>query len=165
MEEIEERQPPDVMTSDTDNATKVQPKEAPPSKRAKFRRFRAYNRGTWNGPRRENKEIVRRQDNLQRYDAISSTLELTQSQKNRGREIFDSLDLISLTNKGKEDIDSVVFAICVLVANDDVNDGTRYWPLDTGDSSRPFPEFAKELGLSINDQLSIIKRVQSRSIF
>jgi len=162
MEYSKEREPPAVITSDTENATKIQPKEAPPEKRAKFRRFRAYNTGTWNGPKRENKKIVHRQDNIQRYDAISSTLELTQVQKSQGREIFDSLDLGEF-NKGNEDIDHVIFGLCVLIANKDVRGGTRHWPHpDNSQTDSIFMDFAKSIGLSLNEQMSIVQRVRSR---
>lgn len=163
MEQPEEREPPDVITSDTDNATKVQPKDAPPHKRAKFRRFRAYNRGTWNGPKRENKQVVYRQDNIQRYDAISSSLELTPVQKSRGRDVFDSLNLGEF-NKGSETIDHVIFGLCVLLANDDVRDGTRHWPHpDNGGMDEVFMQFAEDLGLDLSEQMSIVQRVRPRT--
>ena len=162
MEHTEERQPPDVITSDTENATKIQPKEAPPNKREKFRKFRAYNKGTWNGPKRENKKVVHRQDNIQRYDAIATTLELTKSQKSRGRDVFDSINL-SEFNMGTEKIDHVVFGLCVLIANDDVHKGTRHWPHpDNGGMDSIFMDFAEDIGLSLNEQMSIVQRVRAR---
>lgn len=163
MDTPENKEPPSVITSDTNNATTIQPKEAPPNKREKFRRFRAYNTGTWNGPKRENKEVVHRQDNIQRYDAIASTLSLTQNQKNRGREIFDSLNLTEF-NKGSETVDHVLFGLCVLVANDTVRNGTRHWPHpDNGAMDSIFMDFAEEIGLSLNDQMSIVQRVRTRT--
>jgi hypothetical protein len=163
MEEHEPNQPPDVITSDTDNATVVDPKEAPPQKRAKFRRFRAYNRGIWNGPKREDKEVSHRQDNLHRYDSISSTLGLTDFQKSRGRNFIDSLDLGSF-NKGSEGIDEIAFCVCVVVVNMD-NEGTRYWPhpqRSREDNDELFVDFSEELDFGVNDQMSLLQRVKSR---
>jgi len=164
MEHSKEREPPDVITSDTENATKIQPKEAPPGKREKFRRFRAYNTGTWNGPKRENKDIVHRQDNLHRYDSIASSVELNEYQKSKGRTLLDEFDF---RREGIK-VDNIIFGICVAVANADVNDGTRYWPqppkqkeeYDIEDTN--FDDVADSLGLDWKDQMSAIKKVQSR---
>jgi hypothetical protein len=162
MDSPEERQPPDVITSDTDNATKIQPKEAPPGKRAKFRRFRAYNTDMWNGPRRENTEQFRRQDNLHRYDSIASSLNLNDYQKSRGRKVLDDIKVNLL---GIE-VDSIIFGICTLVANKDVDNGTRYWPQhpdqERTDNDGRFEEVADSLNLGWKKQMSIIKKVQSR---
>lgn len=160
MEYTEEKEPPDVITSDTNNATKIEPKEAPPGKRRKFRRFRAYNTGTWNGPKRENKEVTRRQDNLHRYDSISSSLNLSGYQKSRGRKILDDLNI----RKIGIGVDAVIFGICAVVANDDVEDGTRYWPQPSSqdNGSSPFKDVADSLGYCWQEQMSIIKKIQSR---
>lgn len=163
MEKHEPTEAPDVITSDTNNATVVDPKEAPPHKQAKFRRLRAYNRGTWNGPKRENKEVVHQQDDLHRYDSIASSLSLTDYQKNRGRKFIGSLDLGSF-NKGSEGIDEVAFCVCVVVANMDV-EGTRYWPhpqRSREDNDGLFVDFAEELGFGVNDQMSLLQRVKGR---
>jgi hypothetical protein len=159
MEYPDERTPNNVITSDTDNATTIQPKEAPPGKRDKFRRFRAYNTNMWNGPRRENTESFRRQDDLHRYDSISSSLDLTPHQKDRGRNILDSFD----PHTFGQSIDHIIFGICVVVANADV-DGTRYWPTRVSESepSCVFEEVAAEIGFGWKEQMSIIKKVQSR---
>ena len=162
MDQIDEKTPPEVITSDTDNATQVRPSEAPPHKREKFRRFRAYNTGLWNGPRRENTEQFRRQDDLHRYDAISSTLDLTTQQKQRGRRILDSLTLNEFTSPG-ESVDAVAFAICVLVTNNAVEDGTRYYPPpDLGGNDDLFADFANSLDLETSDQMSLIERVRAQ---
>lgn len=164
MEHTEEREPPEVITSDTENATKIQPKEAPPHKREKFRRFRAYNTDMWNGPKRENTEEFHRQDDLHRYDSIASSLSLSSRQKKRGRKILDTVQI----TKKSIGVDVVIFAICVVVANADVNSGTRYWPqsperkekYDVEDND--FDDVADSLGLDWKDQMSAIKKVQSR---
>lgn len=165
MDHTDERTAPDVLKSDTDNATTIRPSEAPPGKRAKFRRLREYNRDMWNGPKRENTEEFRRQDNLHRFDAIASTLGLTDTQKGRGRELFDSLCLTKFNRRTKQadTVDVVVFGLCVLIANDDVRNGTRYWPRkNAGNNDELFEDFAAELGLSLRDQMSIVERVRAR---
>lgn len=156
METPDERQPPDVITSDTDNATTIQPKEAPNHKQHKFRKFRAYNTGTWNGPKRENTELLRRQDDLHRYDSIASTLLLNDYQKSRGRTVFDDLDF----HQFGRTIDHIIFAVCVLIANDDVEDGSRYYPHPEIDTSSPFAELAASLDLSRREQISIIEKMR-----
>jgi len=143
MERVDEQQPPTVVTSDTDNATQIRPDDAPAHKRHQFERFRAYNRGLWNGPKRENKEEMFRQDNLHRFDAIASAVDLTRSQKARGRTVFDGLDWQELGTH----IDFIIFGVCCAVANDDVDDGTRYWPHPDATGDAAFEEIAADLGL------------------
>jgi hypothetical protein len=157
MEKHEPTEAPDVITSDTDNATVVDPKEAPPHKQAKFRRLRAYNRGTWNGPKRENKEVVHHQDNLHRYDSIASSLSLTDYQKNRGRNFISSLDFREL---GAE-VDGFLFAICVLVANEDL-DRSRYYPNESGPDDTLFEDVADSLGYDSATQVKYIEKVRRR---
>jgi hypothetical protein len=154
MEKQPEREAPDVLTSDTNNATTIQPEEAAPHKRPKFRRLRAYNTGTWNGPKRENTEVRRRQDDLARYDSISSSLNLTSYQKKRGRVIFDELDFHQFGGS----IDKIIFGVCAVVANDDVDDGKRYWPSD-GPSDSNFSKVADSIGLDWKGQISAINKV------
>jgi hypothetical protein len=158
MDTSEERQPPDVITSDTDNATKVEPKDAPAGKRAKFKRFRAYNRGTWNGPKRENKDVIHRQDNLHRYDSISSSLGLKDHQRQRGRKVLDELDFRRLGCS----VDKFIFGVCILVANYDVEDGNRYYPHPEATGDADFVRVAESLGLDQDDQISIVEKVRSR---
>jgi len=158
MEHTEEREPPDVMTSDTDNATTIQPKEAPPSKQAKFRRFRAYNTGTWNGPKRENKDVVFRQDNLHRYDSIASSLNLNDYQKSKGRKMLDE---INFRDEGVK-VDNLIFGICVLVANSDVNDGSRYYPNPEAAGDDSFETVSKSLGMDRGEQVSAIEKVRGK---
>lgn len=158
MEHSEEREPPDVITSDTENATKIQPKEAPPGKREKFRRFRAYNTDMWNGPKRENTEQFHRQDDLHRYDSIASSLQLSDHQKSRGRKILDDFDL----HHFGDSIDHIIFGICVLVANADVEDGSRYYPHPDVADDRNFIGVAESLGFDRGEQTSAIEKVRTR---
>lgn len=161
MEEVSERQPPDVLTSDTKNETKIDSSEAPPGQGAKYQWFRAYNTGLWNGPKRENKEAMRRQDNLHRFDSLASTLELTDYQKERARRHFDQIDL---KDTGKP-IDHLIFAICVVVANQDgYGKRKRYWPVETkDDNDELFAGIADDLDIDIRQQLSAMMVVKHRT--
>lgn len=156
MEKIEEKQPPDVITSDTENATRVEPRDAPPHKRQRFEEFRAYNTGAWNGPRRENKELIRQQDNLHLYDAVTSKIELTDYQRQRGRRLLKSHDLSEMTAPDRP-LEHVVFGLCVLLVNDD---GTRYYPGQIADEA--FETIADDFELDTSDQISLIERLRPR---
>jgi hypothetical protein len=157
-----EKQPPTVLASDTENATQVRPSEAPAHKQQKFQRFRAYNTGLWNGPRRENKEAMHRQDDLHLWDAIAAQLDLTDSQKKRGRRLFDSLDVDALTARREWASRHVAFGLAVVVANDDVRDGTRYWP-QSKHADECFASFADGFDFDWKMELSLIKQVQHRA--
>lgn len=160
MEHPEEREPSEVITSDTENATTIQPSDAPKEKREKFKRFRAYNTEMWNGPKRENTEQFRRQDDLHRYDSIASSLSLTEYQKKRGRNLLDDFD----SHKFGQSIDHIIFGICAVVANDDVENGTRYWPEHPSqrDSESQFHQLGQDLGLGWKKQMSIVKKIQDQ---
>lgn len=160
MERITEKEPPDVITSDTENATRVEPRDAPPHKRERFEEFRAYNTGLWNGPRRENKELMRRQDDLHLYDALSSQAGLTDYQQRRGRKLFDSLEINEMTGPGIS-AEHVVFALCVLVANNTTREGvTRYYPGQVADDQ--LEALADNLDLDTSKQLSLIERLRPK---
>ena len=158
MDYSEQREPRDVITSDTENATVIRPREAPKHLRAKFRRLREFNRGTYNGPKREDKEVVFRQDNLHRYDSISSKVLLTRFQKERGRRLFDRLDVKDIGIG----VDSIIFGVCVVVANDEVHSGARFYPNPHTPDDEEFEEMAESLGLSSGEQISAIEKVRNR---
>ena len=158
MEHTKERVPPEVITSDTENATKVHPSDAPSHKYRQFQKFRAYNTGMWYGPEEENKEKVRRQDNLHRYDSISSSLELTDYQKSRGRKLLDETKVKDVGIR----VDAIIFAICVIVANDDVPEGSRYYPHPEAAGDEAFVSVGESLGLDRADQVSAIEKVRAR---
>jgi hypothetical protein len=160
MEERTEESPPRALTRDMNNATCIPAEEALPHKREKYKRLRSYNRGLWNGPKRENKQAVRRRDNLHTYDAVASKLGLTRHQKRRGRHLIDDLHVKSF---GKS-IDAIAFAVAAVVANQDVPDGSRYWPHpEHEDNDEPFVQMADDLDLDTNEQLSVIMQVKSRT--
>jgi hypothetical protein len=158
MEDFQEREPPEVIGIDTENATFVNPYEAPTHKHHKFQKFRAYNRGLWNGCRRENKEETFRQDNLHRYDSLASSLELNNHQKSRGRKFLDKINVRSVGIG----VDAVIFAICALVANDDVPEGSRYYPHPEAAGDEAFVSVGESLGLDRADQVSAIEKVRPR---
>lgn len=146
MNEPNDEEVPTVLTSATENATNINPNDASSEKqRKKFSRLTKYNRGIWNGPRRENKEVTLSQDNLAIFDALAGQVGLTDYQKKEGRRILQRLNLGKLGRS----VSLVAFSICALVANDDVPDGHRYWPTakDTDD------EFSRVAdGLSYRDE-------------
>jgi hypothetical protein len=160
MDDINEKQPPDVLTSDTENRTIIPVDEAPPHRREKFRKFRAYNTEMWNGPRRENTEQMRRQDNLHTYDAVAAQMDLTDYQKARGRNVLDDLHVKSL---GKP-IEHVIFGVCLAVANADVEDGTRYWPHPASAANdETFTRVADSLDITRKEQLSVVQQVKAKT--
>ncbi|QRD99703.1 hypothetical protein VOLN27_80 [Halorubrum virus VOLN27B] len=156
METLTEKQPPETITPDTENATYFDPNERN-SESSKYERLMLYNRGTWLGPGEENKRVTHRQDNLAILDSLAGQLELTNYQKSEARRIYDSLDLQDLGKPAS----LVAFGVCVVVANDDVHDGTRYWPT-ANDTCDLFSEIADNLGFTENQQLSIILTVDHR---
>lgn len=169
-----------VLTSATENATNINPNEASyddqPAKYSDYgtptyEKFTRYNRG-WNGPKRENKEVNRNQDNLAIFDALSGRVGLTDYQKSKGRRTLTQLDLPKI---GKS-VDVVAFAICILVANDDVHNGHRYWPngdkdnhpeaftswKSVSDPDNPFEIVADSLSHDEAAILSVLRTVDSR---
>lgn len=157
-ESDDEMRPPESVVSDLENATIIRVDEAPPNKQNKFSRFQKKNRGTWEQSNVENKEVTYRRDNLRRYDAISSSLELTSYQSSRGREIMDGLDLEDIGLR----LDIVAFGLCVLLANDDVRDGERYYPNKQAEDDRLFEEMADTLDLSQPKQASVVEKIRGR---
>lgn len=162
MEHIDEKQPPDVITSDTDNATQIRPEEAPRHKQKQFRRFRAYNTGLWNGPLRENKEAIRRQDDLHLYDAISAQVGLNRGQKKRGRNLLDRFSIGDYT-KQRRSASAVVFALCAALANADVPEGTVYWPgRDVAVNDPDFDRVAESIDCHWTDMRSLVLKLKYR---
>lgn len=162
MERIDEKQAPTVLTSDTDNQTKIDPSEAPPGKREKFKRFRAYNTGLWNGPRRENTEQFRRQDDLHLYDSLAAQCGLTPYQKERGRRLLDTFSIGEYTNQ-RVSAAEVMFSLCAVVANDDADGGTRYWPHpETKINDPDFKRIAADLGTDWRVLVGLMMKLDHR---
>lgn len=162
MEHVDEKQPPTVLTSDTDNQTTIDPAEAPPAKRTKFERLRAYNTGLWNGPQRENTEEFRRQDDLHLYDSIAGQCGLTPYQKERGRQLLDQFSIGDYTSQTTSAA-AVMLALCAVVANSDVEDGTRYWPHpDATSNDRDFERVASDLATDWRTLVGLIMQLDHR---
>jgi len=68
-------------------------------------------------------------------------------------------------------VDAIIFALCVLVANADVEDGNRYWvedgtrywpqPSSQREGGGRFVKIADSLDLDWKRQMSAIKKIQS----
>jgi hypothetical protein len=158
MTRINDEEVPTVLTSKTENATNINPNDASTTdQREKFQRLSKYNRGIWNGPRRENKEITRHQDNLAIFDALAGQLDLTEYQKEKGRRTLTQLDLPKI---GKP-VHLIAFSICILVANDDVHDDHRYWPT-AKNNDECFERVADGLEYGDNTILSGMMTVDAR---
>lgn len=155
METTTEKEPSEVITPDTENATYFLPDEAPASN-TNYERLQLLNRNTWVDRREENKEVKHRQGNLALYDALSSQLELTDYQKSRGRTIIDRLKL------GEWGIPTelVAFGVCAVVANDDVPTGTRYWPT-AHHTDKLFERIGDDLEYSSKQQLRVITKLKA----
>lgn len=126
---IEEKEPSQVITPDTENATHFNSNEVDDSNwkgptSVNYQRLLLYNRNTWKSRYEENKEVTHRQDNLAILDALSGQLDLNSFQKKKARRVFDDIDLGDL---GKP-VRLIAFGVCVVVANEDVPDGSRYYP-------------------------------------
>lgn len=165
MESPDESSPPITTSGDTENSTHFHPDEGressldPHRELPKWQRLSLLNEGMWNGPREENTEALRNQDNLHIYDAIACQLELTDYQKERGRSVYEELPLHKLGRP----VEQYGFAVCILVANEDA-EGSRYWPSkDKPDNDPLFREFGERLGLSFREQSSALMKVKSRS--
>jgi hypothetical protein len=140
MESPQEKEPSEVITPNTENATFFNPDEA--SNPERFKQLRFYHRGTWKDRREENKEVRYRQDNLAILDALCGHLCLTDYQKKEARRLFDGLDHRSL---GKR-TDLIAFSVCILVCNDEVDD-YRFYPT-SNDNDPLFTSMQEDLGFS-----------------
>lgn len=156
MEEITEKEPSEVLTPDANNATFFKPSEGSDNHHQKYKRLRLYNRGTWKDRREENKEVTHRRDNLAILDAIASQLDLTDYQKSESRRTFDGLELGDI---GKP-ADLIAFAVCIVVANDEVK-GTRYYPTKKS-TDGIFSRVSGRLGYSVKKEQAAIGNVEDR---
>jgi hypothetical protein len=148
----EEKEEP-ITTPDTENATHFHYEEAPDHKQDKFRKFHLYNTGLCNG-KWTNQQLRRKMDNLARFDAISSQLELTEYQKRRGRKLFKNINL----SKFGVDADIISFCLMAIVAR---SDNRIYHPQRNESRNDPlFQEFAEELHCSNERILSCYNKVE-----
>lgn len=163
METVEEVEPSEILTPDTDNATYFVPSEAkeptrvPNDRTLNYKRMRLYNRNTWKDRREENKEVTHRQDNLAIIDALSGQLELTGWQKSKARRVYDKLELGQLGKPAR----LVAFGVCATVANDDVHDGSRYHPR-MNEPDELFESLANDLEFTEGQLHSIVGVINHR---
>lgn len=156
---IKEKEPSHVLTPDTENATFFDPKEVNASTSVNYKRLRLYNRNTWKDRREENKEVTHRQDNFAIYDALAGQLELTDYQKEKGRRVFDRLELDDLGKPAR----LIAFGVCAVVSNDDVHGGSRYHP-QMNNPDELFEHIIERLGFTIGQLHSVIGVVNDRRI-
>ncbi len=135
---FDEQEEEPIISPDTENATHFHALEAPPELREKFTRFHGYNTGVYNGHWADNEEI-RRLDNLNLFDAISSYLEMTRWQKKSGRSLFDSFNLNHFGYRAE----LVAFSICIYVCR---LDGRMYHPKRADENNDTlFVQYATQL--------------------
>ena len=126
---------------DTDNATHFNYQEAPDDQEGHYRKLHQYNTGMRNGEWID-QELGRKIDALNLYDCISSTLELTPYQKERGRHLVDRINIRKIGNDTK----AVILCLCAIVVRED---GRIYHPNRSNQNNDPFfITFAQQLTLS-----------------
>jgi len=70
--------------------------------------------------------------------------------------LFDVADV----TKKKIGVDVVIFAVCAIVANEDVSSGSRYYPHPEAKGDEDFEEVAETLGFDRHEQISAIEKVR-----
>ncbi|WP_330630692.1 hypothetical protein [Halocatena halophila] len=107
-----------------------------------YKRLASYNIDQRTG-QGSNEPVRYRQDNLAIYDAVSSSLELTDYQKRRGRQLFDEMPLEDWVN---QIIDVPLVAFCV-AAHAVREDGRMYHPSRSAkNNDELFSDFADDCG-------------------
>jgi hypothetical protein len=153
MDSITEKEPSEVVTPDTENATFFNPNESNNPEHYKLLRF--YNRGTWKDRREENKEVRHRQDNFAILDALSGQLSLTDYQKSEARRIFSEMDLQIMGHETR----LIAFCLCAILVNEDVPDGNRYYPT-AKDTDDEFSSMQDNLGFSDRIVQSVMAKLR-----
>lgn len=137
---FDENEPEPTITSDGENATKFHPEEAPVEQRDHYKLLAGYNSGIYNREWADQKKI-RRIDNLHIYDAIAGQLELTDWQKNYGRDLLKELNVRRIGYS----IEYVAFTVCALTVR---RDRRIYYPTRCDeDNDSLFCDLAENLGL------------------
>lgn len=154
---IEQLEQSIVLTPDANNETYFDPTDVNGTSSINYERLRLLNRGTWLDRREENKEVTHRRDNMSVLNSISGQVELTDFQKQKARRLFERLDLREI---GKS-VEIVAFAVCAVVANDDVHHGSRYHPRMVN-PDREFAHIADRLEFTETQLHSIIATVIDR---
>lgn len=130
---FDENTPKPTTIADTDNATKFNAKDlekqingVPLNIIKKWKRFRGYNTGIYNGYWADQKKL-RQMDNDYLFDAIAGYIELSPYQKRRAKMIFRGLPYSRWSPY--YDVKTIAFIVCLLVANEDYRgDGMIYYP-------------------------------------
>jgi hypothetical protein len=122
--------------SPLDNRTYIPTSEADDEDKVDL--WNTYNEGEGEVERRGKlkKEKVREVDAHRTIEAISSTLRLTDTQKNRAKNIFDFIE------SKQRGVEPIAFACCVIAANKDA-EGKRYWA-GASDNDERFEEFVED---------------------
>jgi hypothetical protein len=106
------------------NATYFRASEAPDDREKQFRRLWAFNEDLKTSHNHSNREELWRRDRIATLDAISSTLELNDTQYDRALNVLQSIDVTEDIDGPYISLESVAFAICAIVYNRTV-DGYR----------------------------------------
>jgi hypothetical protein len=154
MDSITEKEPSEVVTPDTENATFFNPDES--NRPEHFKLLRFYNRGTWKDRREENKKVRHRQDNIAILDALSGQLSLTDYQKSEARRLFDEINLQKMGHKTS----LIAFCLCAILANEDVPDGHRYYPT-AKNTDAEFTSMQDNLEFSDHKVLSVMGKIRA----
>jgi hypothetical protein len=135
------------------NATYFRASEAPSGKERKFRRLWAYNEELKTSPNHSNREELWRRDRIATLDAISSTLELNDTQYDRALHVLQNLDATEDMDGSYISLEAISFGICVVVYNRTIeqhsNSANKFIP-SRDDELNPdrFCDMRDELGLS-----------------
>jgi len=152
---FDEEKPEPITSPDTDNATHFYYGDAPEDQQDHYRKLSLYNSGLCNG-KWADQELRRKLDNLGLYDAISSELELTRYQKERGRYILENITVKDFGVEAR----AVIFCICAIVARDD---GRVYHPSRGDDRNDDlFVGFTDDLSVSDAALRSCYNRVSEK---
>jgi hypothetical protein len=146
----EDRQP---HGTDSPNNTYFRASEAPPHKQRKFQRLWYYNEDLKVSPEQYSSEEIWRRDGLSVLDAIASTLDLTDAQKDRARAIVESTDITEESGGNYSSVEAYCFAACVVAFNDGSTSDSgvnRVYLPRRDDSKNPqhFVAAQKSVGLS-----------------
>lgn len=102
---------------DGKNATYFRPTEAPSDQKAKYRRLWSYNEDLKRSPNQANKKEHWRRDRVAKLEAIASTLELNNTQKEEAKHVMDDLDVNEHLDGRYPSLEAVSFAVCAAVFN------------------------------------------------
>lgn len=151
--------------ADSPNETYFGASEAPSHKQRKFERLWYYNEDLKISPEQYNSEEIWRRDRLSVLDAIASTLDLTDAQKDRARAIVESTDITEQSGGNYSSVEAYCFAAYVVAFNDGSTSDravNRVYVPRRYDFKNPnhFVEARKSIGLSkaeVSEAIEAIK--------